>query len=157
MRKQFAIAAVCLGCVALLLWGSTAFVELYGPRRFTMEQFDSIQSGLTPSEVESILRRKWGDYTSGPKRYVEDLRGLTKDCDFDLPESEPLFGLKWIANFDGPPFPVNPNERATVEIWIWFDSHDRVTGKQFRHFMYVTPPPKSFSDTLKECVGRWFP
>lgn len=122
-----------------LVWSAvTALLAVVGlylglPRspRFTDEQFDRIQVGMTRAEVEAVLGCPPGCYAQEPVlAWIES----------------PPDALEWAADSPGPL--AENGDQPALRVAVCFDDRGKVEAK-FRTRITYTPP------TLLERLRRW--
>jgi hypothetical protein len=160
MKRHLRINALWLSVGALLFVAAVfLFPEKCDPPRFTFDQYNSIQPGMTLDQVEAILGCKSGDYV--PKDYWRSkslMHGTTHHSGF-RPENDEHseYLLAWSGlSADAYPYSGAP----ILDIRLWFDSHGKVSRKDWSedrvHRGYSLVTFYAIDDSIAGKVEAWF-
>jgi hypothetical protein len=142
-----------LVCLALALVAIGVGIYLCWPRspRFSEEQFDRIQEGMTQPEVEAVLGCPPGNYT-GNNRLLTSLP-IRSEFGLSSLRISPTGNFKeWVADTPEPLFTDEhgPSRQRALGISLNFSDDGKMKGKY--HATYTYTPP-SLLERLRAWVG----
>jgi hypothetical protein len=131
-------------CIALAIVAAGVGIYLCLPQapRFTEDQFERIQIGMTQAEVEAVLG-------CGPGNYSDNVFLLIlMDLQTAKPRASYAFDRQWACDLPG--WNWQRSEQPALGICIRFNADGRVIDKEQVTLLY---PPPTLLERLRASVG----